>query len=59
MRVGERDTPNTSTTSTLGLIVEDINLDSSSFVLSSNQRINFKFASNDEVYFMKRNATSL
>ena len=47
MRVGERDTPNTSTTSTLGLIVEDINLDSSSFVLSSNQIINFHLASTD------------
>jgi len=55
MRVGERDTPNTSTTSTLGLIVEDINLDSSSFVLSSNQMINFKFASNDDVYFRSSN----
>jgi hypothetical protein len=47
MRVGERDMPNTSTTSTLGLIVEDINLDSSSFVLSSNQIINFHLASTD------------
>ena len=56
MRVGERDAPNTSTTSSLGLVVEDINLDSSSFVLSSNQRINFKFASNDEVYFRSTGA---
>jgi len=47
MRVGERDMPNTSTTSTLGLIVEDINLDGSSFVLSSNQIINFHLASTD------------
>ena len=47
MRVGERDTPNTSTTSTLGLIVEDINRDDSSFVLSSNQQINFHLASTD------------
>ena len=58
MRVGERDTPNTSTTSTLGLIVEDINLDSSSFVLSSNQIINFKFACNDDVYFRSSKALS-
>jgi hypothetical protein len=47
MRVGERDTPKTSTTSSLGLIVEDINLDSTSFVLSSNQTINFHLASTD------------
>ena len=56
MRVGERDTPNTSTTSTLGLIVEDINLDSSSFVLSSNQIINFHLASTDNpVHFRSSN----
>ena len=58
MRVGERTTPNTSTTSTLGLIVEDINLDDSSFVLSSNQIINFKFASNDDVYYRSSKALS-
>jgi hypothetical protein len=51
MRVGERELPNITRNTGYGLIVEDINEDLSSFVLSTVQPINFKFASNDDVYF--------
>ena len=51
MRVGEREDPRKTRDTDYALIVEDINLDSSSFVLSSNQLIQFRFASNDDTYF--------
>jgi len=51
MRVGEREDPTKTRNTDYALIMEDINLDSSSFVLSTNQLIEFKFASNDDVYF--------
>jgi len=55
MRVGEREDAKTTTKSIAGdygLVVEDINRDDSSFVLSSNQQINFHFATTDsDVHF--------
>ena len=52
MRVGERELPNLTRSTGYGLIVEDINRDDSSFVLASNQQINFHFATTDsDVHF--------
>ena len=56
MRVGEREDPTKTRNTDYALIMEDINLDSSSFVLSTNQLIEFKFASNDDVYFRSAGA---
>lgn len=48
VRVGQRDDPNASLSSKLTppLTMEDINLDSSCFVMSENQSINFDFSTN-------------
>ena len=56
MRVGERENPIRTLTDDVnrsdGLVVEDINRDDSSFVLSSNQLINFHFStSGNPTYF--------
>lgn len=48
-RVGQREDPITTTDSTYALLVEDINLDSSCFVMSENQQINFHFSSDFRV----------
>jgi len=46
MRVGQKQNSNTTTDTSYALTVEDINLDSSCFVMSEKQDINFYFSSN-------------
>ena len=46
MRIGQKENSNTTTDTSYALTVEDINLDSSCFVMSEKQDINFYFSSN-------------
>jgi len=58
MRVGERPHATTTRFGAHGLVVEDINLDSSSLVLAANQNIKFKFAANSTYFRSSQRLTN-